>query len=58
MTYAQKSKDKKGKTSEECNEKELKMIVIIIIIIIIMLIIVMMMIIMTVIERKIIKSGN
>ena len=35
MTYAQKSKDKKGITSEECNKKELKMTIIIIIIIII-----------------------
>ena len=48
MTYAQKSKDKKGKTSEECNKKELKIIVIIIII----MMIIVMMIIMTVIEKE------
>ena len=41
MTYAQKSKDKKGRTSEECNKKELKMIIIIIIIIIIVMMIIM-----------------
>ena len=39
MTYAQKSKDKKSRTSEECNKKELKMTIIIIIIIIVMMII-------------------
>ena len=51
MTYAQKSKDKKSRTSEECNKKELKMITLIItkIIIIIMIII---MIIMTVIGKE------
>ena len=38
MTYAQKSKDKKGITSEECNKKELKMTIIIIIIIIIIIV--------------------
>ena len=45
MTFGQKSKDKKGRTSEECNKKELKMMMIIIIIIV-------MMIIMTVIEKE------
>ena len=50
MTYALKSKDKKGRTSEECNKKELKMTIIIIIII--MIIIIVMMIIMTVIEKE------
>ena len=44
MTFGQKSKDKKGRTSEECNKKELKMMMIIIIII--------KMIIMTVIEKE------
>ena len=48
MTYAQKSKDKKSRTSEECNKKELKMTIIIIIIIII----IVMMIIMTVIAKE------
>ena len=48
MTYAQKSKDKKGRTSEECNKKELKMIIIIIIIIII----IVMMIIMTALGKE------
>ena len=52
MTYALKSKDKKGKAFEECNKKELKMIVIIIIIIIIIITIKVMMIIMTVIEKE------
>ena len=50
MTYAQKSNDKKGKTSEECNKKELKMITLIIMIIIIIIIIIM--IIMTVIRKE------
>ena len=49
MTYAQKSKDKKGRTSEECNKKELKMIIIIIIIVII---IIVMMIIMTALGKE------
>ena len=49
MTYAQKSNDKKSRTSEECNKKELKMITLIITIIIIIIII---MIIMTVIGKE------
>ena len=49
MTYAQKSNDKKSRTSEECNKKELKMITLIIMIIIIIIII---MIIMTVIGKE------
>ena len=48
MTYAQKSNDKKSRTSEECNKKELKMITLIIMIIIIIII----MIIMTVIGKE------
>ena len=56
MTYAQKSKDKKSRTSEECNKKELKMITliitIIIIIIIIIIIMIIIMIIMTVIGKE------
>ena len=55
MTYAQKSKDKKSRTSEECNKKELKMITLIITIIIIIIIIIIMiiiMIIMTVIGKE------
>ena len=51
MTYAQKSNDKKGKTSEECNKKELKMITLIITIIIIIIMIIIM-IIMTVIGKE------
>ena len=46
MTYARKSKDKEGKTSEECNKKELKMMALVIIIMIIIIII------MTVIEKE------
>ena len=49
MTYAEKSNDKKSRTSEECNKKELKMITLIITIIIIIIII---MIIMTVIGKE------
>ena len=53
MTYAQKSKDKKSRTSEECNKKELKMITLIItIIIIIIIIMIIIMIIMTVIGKE------
>ena len=54
MTYAQKSNDKKSRTSEECNKKELKMITLIITIIIIIIIIIMIiiMIIMTVIGKE------
>ena len=53
MTYAQKSKDKKSRTSEECNKKELKMITLIITIIIITIIImIIIMIIMTVIGKE------
>ena len=48
MTYAQKRIDKKSRTSEECNKKELKMITLIIMIIIIIII----MIIMTVIGKE------
>ena len=51
MTYAQKSKDKKSRTSEECNKKELKMITLIITIIIIIIMIIIM-IIMTVIGKE------
>ena len=53
MTYAQKSNDKKSRTSEECNKKELKMITLIItIIIIIIIIMIIIMIIMTVIGKE------
>ena len=53
MTYAQKSIDKKSRTSEECNKKELKMITLIItIIIIIIIIMIIIMIIMTVIGKE------
>ena len=52
MTYAQKSNDKKSRTSEECNKKELKMITLIIMIIIIIIIIIIIMIIMTVIGKE------
>ena len=53
MTYAQKSKDKKSRTSEECNKKELKMTTLIITIIIIKIIImIIIMIIMTVIGKE------
>ena len=52
MTYAQKSIDKKSRTSEECNKKELKMITLIITIIIIIIIMIIIMIIMTVIGKE------
>ena len=52
MTYAQKSNDKKSRTSEECNKKELKMITLIITIIIIIIIMIIIMIIMTVIGKE------
>ena len=52
MTYAQKSKDKKSRTSEECNKKELKMITLIITKIIIIIIMIIIMIIMTVIGKE------
>ena len=53
MTYAEKSNDKKSRTSEECNKKELKMITLIITIIIIIIItMIIIMIIMTVIGKE------
>ena len=52
MTFAQKSNDKKSRTSEECNKKELKMITLIITIIIIIIIMIIIMIIMTVIGKE------